>query len=206
MGLYVQEITPALAVGLSLPQQSGVVVSDVDPDGPADRAGLKRADVIVAVDGSPIESVRQLQGAIRRRLRGEKLKFLAQRSANRLEMTIEVRSQSAHFDVLAELASPEKNLIRGLGVLCIEIDKRIAEMFPELRRQYGLMVAAKFPGWQRQSVDLQPGDVIHAINTLPVASLDILRSTLDELKPGDAVALEIERDGRFQYVAFDLEK
>jgi serine protease Do len=206
VGLYLQEITPALAAGLSLSRQSGVVVADVEPNGPADSAGFKRADVILAADGSPIESVRQFESAVRRRLKGEKLNVLALRGARSLEMTIEVRAKSAQFDLLAGLVSPEKNLVRRLGVLCVEIDKHIAEMFPELRRQYGLIVAAKFPDGRSQSVDLQPGDVIHAINTLPVASLDMLRFALDEVKPGGAVALQIERDRGFRYLAFDLEK
>jgi S1-C subfamily serine protease len=150
--------------------------------------------------------VRQFESAVRRRLKGEKLNVLALRGASSLEMTIEVRAKSAQFDLLAGLVSPEKNLVRRLGVLCVEIDKQIAEMFPELRRQYGLIVAAKFPDGRSQSVDLQPGDVIHAINTLPVASLDMLRFALDEVKPGGAVALQIERDRGFRYLAFDLEK
>jgi hypothetical protein len=48
------------------------------------------------------------------------------------------------------------------------------------------------------------GDVIRAY--FPVSSLDYLRHTLDELKPGDAVALQSERDGQFRYAAFDLDE
>jgi serine protease Do len=67
VGLNLQEITPALAAGLSLQRQTGVVVGDVETNGPADRAGFKRADVILAADGTPIESVRQFESAVRRR-------------------------------------------------------------------------------------------------------------------------------------------
>jgi hypothetical protein len=65
-------------------------------------------------------------------------------------------------------------------------------------------VAAKVPGGQGQFVGLQVGDVIRAY--FPVSSLDYLRHTLDELKPGDAVALQSERDGQFRYAAFDLDE
>ena len=79
-------------------------------------------------------------------------------------------------------------------------------MIPGLRREYGLIVAAKSPGGQSQFVDLQPGDIIDAVNTFPVPFLDSLRSTLDDMKPGDPVVLQIERDGRFQYLAFELDR
>jgi S1-C subfamily serine protease len=50
----VQEITPTLAAGLGLAQNWGVVISDVEPGGPADMAGVKAQDVVVAVDSHPI--------------------------------------------------------------------------------------------------------------------------------------------------------
>ena len=116
------------------------------------------------------------------------------------------KEQSAPWDPLAALASPEKNLIPRLGILCIEIDKTSAQLMPDLRRSYGIIVAAKASQGQAQFVDLQPGDIIHAVNNTPIAALIPLpgnRSTA--LNAGDAVVLQIERDNRFQYVAFEIE-
>ena len=79
-------------------------------------------------------------------------------------------------------------------------------MIPGLRRQYGLIVAAKSPGGQAQFIDLQPGDIIEAVNTLPIVLIDTLQSSLDTMKPGDPVVLQIERNGRFQYLAFELDR
>jgi S1-C subfamily serine protease len=79
-------------------------------------------------------------------------------------------------------------------------------MIPGLRRQYGLIVAAKSPGGQAQFIDLQPGDIIEAVNTIPVALIDTLKSLLDQMKPGDPVVLQIERNGQFQYLAFELDR
>jgi S1-C subfamily serine protease len=55
-------------------------------------------------------------------------------------------------------------------------------------------------------IDLQPGDIIEAVNTFPVPFLDTLRSALDNIKPGDPVVLQIERDGRFRYLALELDR
>jgi S1-C subfamily serine protease len=98
---------------------------------------------------------------------------------------------------VADMVSPEKNLIPRLGILCIEIDQRVQQLLPDLRGLYGLIVAAKSPDGQAQFIDLQPGDVIHAINNLPVAFLAVFQKTIDEFHRGDAVVLQIERDGSF---------
>ena len=206
VGISLQDITPSLAKGLSLPREDGIVVADVTAEGSADVAGLKAADVILSADGSPIASVRQFQNIVYRRQKGEKLNVVALRGGASLQMTLAVKARTPQFDPLAGLASSRQNFVRRLGVFCLEVDKQVADMLPGLRLHYGLVVAAKVPGGRGQFVNLQVGDVIQAVNTLPVASLKFLRHTLDELRPGDAVALQIERDGQFRYVAFDLEE
>jgi serine protease Do len=202
---FVQNITPVLAKGLGLPVQRGVVVADVEPDGPAERAGLKRKDIILSLNGNLVDTARRFDADINRRQGGEKLDLLVQRADDRLAIEVVVEEQSAPWDPLADMVSPEKNLIPRLGILCIEIDQRVQQMLPDLRALYGLIVAAKSPDGQAQFIDLQPGDVIHAVNNLPVAFLAGFQKTIDEFTRGDAVVLQIERDGRFQFVAFEIE-
>jgi serine protease Do len=206
IGIYAQDITFVMAKGLALARDHGVIVSDVVPDGPADRAGLKRRDIILTLDGQKVSSAGQLENHIYRRPAGDKLALRVLRGQDELKVVPVVRERQDKASLLERLIHPEKNLIARLGVLCIEIDKEAAAMIPGLRREYGLMVAAKTAGGQSQSIDLQPGDIIDAVNNSPVALLDTLRLTLSEMKPGDPVVLQIERDGRFQYLAFELDR
>jgi len=71
-GIAIQEITPALAKSFKLPDQrkSGVLISDVNDDGPSAAAGLKRGDVIVGFDGKEIKNVSQLRNMVARTLVG----------------------------------------------------------------------------------------------------------------------------------------
>jgi serine protease Do len=206
IGVYAQNITPVMAKGLNLARDHGVILADVEPDSPADEAGLKRRDIIVALDGQKIFSASQLENHLFRRQAGDKLQLTILRGEEELNKTPVVREREDKGNLLQRLTHPEKNLIARLGILCIEIDKDIAALIPGLRRQYGLVVAAKAAGGQSQFIDLQPGDIIDAVNTSPVALLDSLRSTLRDLKPGDPVVLQIERDGHFQYLAFELDR
>jgi serine protease Do len=202
---FVQNITPVLAKGLGLPVQDGVVAADVEPEGPAERAGLKRKDIILSLNGNEVDTARRFDADINRRQGGEKIELLVQRADERLSIGVVVEEQSAPWDPLADMVSPENNLVPRLGILCIEIDKRVQQVLPDLRSLYGLIVAAKSPDGQAQFIDLQPGDVIHAINNLPVAWLADFQKVIDGFSRGDAVVLQVERDGRFQFVAFEIE-
>lgn len=205
IGVFVQNITDAMAKGLELPVQRGVLVSDVDPDGPADNAGLRRRDVIVSFNRTAIGSSRQLRNAIFQARAGDKIKLGIRRGQTELESEVVVSARSTPPPSLATLIAPGKSLIRRLGVYCIELSGEAADLIPDLKRHYGLVVAGKSPDGQAQFIDLRPGDVIHAFNNLPIASLDLFRDKIEDLKQGDPVALQIERDGLFQYVAFDIE-
>jgi serine protease Do len=206
IGIYAQDITFVMAKGLALARDHGVIVSDVAPDGPADRSGLRRRDVILSLDGRKIVSAGQLESRIYRRAAGDKLELRVLRGQDELKVVPVVRDRKDKASLLERLIHPEKNLIARLGILCIEIDKEVAAMIPGLRREYGIIVAAKTAGGQSQSIDLEPGDIIDAVNNSPVALLDTLRSTLSQMKAGDPVVLQIERDGRFQYLAFELDR
>ena len=161
VGLFVQNISPLIAKGLTLALEHGVVIADVRPEGPADHAGLKRRDIVLSINGTRIDTAREFGDAISRRQGGEKITFVIQRGDSRFSVAVEVAEQPTPWDPLAALASPEKNLVPRLGILCIEIDKQVAEMLPDLRRSYGLIVAAKSSEGPGQLIDLQPGDVIH---------------------------------------------
>lgn len=206
IGIYAQDITFLMAKGLSLARDHGVIVSDVVPDGSAERAGLKRRDIILALDGQRIINAGQLESHIYRRLAGEKLELRVLRGQDELKIAPIVRERQDKANLIERLVHPEKNLIARLGILCVEVDKQLAALIPGLRREYGLIVAAKTAGGQSQFIDLQPGDIIDAVNNSPVALLDTLRSTLSQMKPGAPVVLQIERDGRFQYLAFELDR
>jgi serine protease Do len=205
VGLFVQDITPVMAKGLDLPLSKGVVIADVAPTGASDVAGIKRRDVILSLNGDAIENARQFGNAIHRRQGGETIKLVIQRGADRLTVPVQVQEQSATWDPLAALASPEKNLIPRLGILCIEIDKTLAQLMPDLRRSYGIIVAAKAPQGQAQFVDLQAGDIIHAVNNTEVADLSVFQELISGFNRGEAVVLQIERDNRFQFVAFEIQ-
>ena len=205
IGASVETITPLLAAGLGLPQDWGVLVADATPDGAADKSGLKPGDIVLSLDGKPMENARQLEVGLWRFLVGEKVNLEVLRGADRLTMDVPVTAQDDDPQRFADMVNPEKNLIPKLGILGVEIDRKLAPMLPDLRKQYGVVVAARAAGAEGLEVDLRPGDVIYAINNEPTSTVASLTTALGQLKTGDAVVLQVERDGQLMYVAFEME-
>jgi len=207
VGVFVQDITPLIAGALKLPQDYGVLVSDVLPDGPADKAGLKSRDIISSLENKPIEFARDFDLVFYRRQKGDEISLKVVREGHELPeaIVIEVSEQEDDDDALADSVKPETNLISRLGILCIELDAKIGKLLPDLRQADGIIVAAKSPAGQGRYIDLEAGDVIHALNDEPVGTLEAFRTKVANFKTGDAVVLTIERSGVFRYLAFEIE-
>jgi serine protease Do len=204
IGISVQTITPTLAEGLKLPRKFGVIVSDVAPDGPALEAGLRVGDILVAIDGRAAGSVPYVAYHLMSREAGDKVHLDVLRESLRLGFDVPLKEAPHDMDQITALADAEKNLIPTLGILGVEIDKKIAAMAPDLRDPFGIIVAARAAGAAAE-VPLTTGDVIRTFNGEPMTTLDRLRDALQALKPGAAVVLQIQRDQKLMYVAFTLD-
>lgn len=203
IGIVAQTITPALAKGLSLPQDWGVIAADVIPDGPADKAGLKPGDIIVTLAGKEMEDGRQLENLVYQQPLSAIVDVTVSRDGNKLNFSMPVIERDDDPQRFADMVNPEKNLIHRLGILAIEITDKLADLLPDLRHDYGVVVAARAS--DSPGAALEPGDVIYEINKTPVVSIAALRSVLDTTKPGDTAVLHIQRGTKLKYIAIDLE-
>jgi serine protease Do len=204
MGAILQTITPELAAGLQLQRDFGIIVSDVSPGGPADTAGLKIQDIILTIDGTPAGSLPMFTHSLYMHGSGERVRVEVLRGSQRMQLNIPLVDRPHKEDSLIDVADPEKNTVRRLGIIGIELNLPLAQSLPELRIPTGVIVAAMTAGDVSRDIPLQSGDVIHGLNGTPITTLAELREALAKVKQGDAVALQLERSGQLIYVSFAL--
>jgi serine protease Do len=201
IGAYAQTITPEMAAGLSLPRDYGVILGDVYPSGPGEKAGLKVGDIVLELNGKPMENARQFDVNLYQEIGDQKAKIKILRGTDELAMEVPVIEREDDPSRFADMVSPENSAVPELGILGIAVDKKVSELLPDLRNPFGVVVAmrsssAKYTG----SGGFETGDVIYQVNGTVVTSIPALRRLIADLKPGDPLVAQIERDGKLMYL------
>ncbi len=204
LGIVARDITPTLASGLGLAQQSGVILEDVVPNSSADRSGLRPGDILISVDGKSFKDPRALSAVLFQKQIGELTAFKILRGTEVLTLNVPVTEREGDPESILDPTQSASNIIPRLGIVGIQITDSVAQLIPPTRTAGGILVTALTAGGNASLFGLQPGDVLHMLNRIPLNSLDTLRKALAEVKPGGAVALSIERGGQLYYVAFDM--
>jgi len=190
IGVRAQTITSLLAEGLHLPRETGVILSDVYPGTPAEKSGLKPGDIVISLDGKPMENGRQMQVNLYGRAVGDTVQLEIERGTTVQPVLVKVAEREDDPTRFSPLVAPGEPYIDRLGVLGLTLDAKAAEMLPDLRVTSGVVIAATsaatLSGAEGQ---LKSGDVIHDVNSKPVTSVEELRTAIARLKAGDAVAV-----------------
>ena len=205
IGADMQDITPDLAAGLKLAREEGVIVSDVVPDGPADKAGMKVGDILLSVDARAIGSVPLAAMVISTRPPDAVIDAEILRGTQRMSLKIPVMQERNQVDESLDLSDPRKSLVPRLGIFGVEITDQLAGHLPSLRTPSGVIVAAMAANLLEVQTDLQPGDVIHALNNQKIETLDGLRAALQAMPSGAPGVLQIERDSKLMYITFEMD-
>jgi serine protease Do len=205
IGAHAQSITPALAAGLKLPQDWGVIISDVDTGGPAAAAGLHPRDIVTTMDRLRVDSLPKYTAFLYVHKRNTPIRMEVLRDGKPLTLAVTPVDAPPLIDNLSDLINPKRDLIASLGIFVIDLKHSAVGAMLNLRSDAGVLVAGLLGGEPATAADLAVGDVIRAINGQPLNDSQQLRQILAALKPGDAVVLEVERQAVLQYVAFEME-
>jgi len=205
IGARAQTITAPLAAGLKLPQDFGVIITDVDEDRPAARAGLQRGDIVKSIDGLPVDSLPKYTALLYMHKRGVPLHMVVLRKGTPVTLSVTPAEAPPAVDNLSDLIDPRKDLVAPLGIFVINLDGSLADAMSSLRSKRGVIVAGLLSEEPATFADLQVGDVVRAVNGKSVANADDFRKSLAGFNPGDSVVLEVERQSVLMYVAFEME-
>lgn len=191
LGVGIQDLTPELAEYYAIKVKEGVLVTQTYEGDPADKAGIKEGDVIVAVDGKRIASSRELSRTVAEAGVGNKMSLTVLRDGREKEIDVK----------LAKRPDTEPTMARGearsddLGLKVREIDPEIAERLGLDEDTKGVVVTGVNPDSKAAEADIRQGDVVIEINRKPVTSLDDYRNQLRKIDEGDTVQMLLRRGG-----------
>ena len=205
IGAATQSVTAVLADALKLPQASGALVTDLDADGTGAAAGLRMGDVVVALDGTPIENGHQLDVNLYLRAAGVKAALEVLRGAERLKMAVAVEARDDDPLRFSDAATREQHHVPRLGVLALTLTDALRQELGVTADTAGALVAARVSEVAAE-YGLQPGDLVEAVNTTPVKTLDELRRAIAKLPAHAPCALQVLRQGQHLFLAFEIEE
>jgi serine protease Do len=205
IGARAQNITPPLAAGLGLARSWGAIISDTVPQGPAEAAGLHTEDIVLAIDDRPIASLPDFMAALYLHPHDQILKIDVLRRTKRMSFNVPVNVYHEKIDELAEVPDLQQTLIRRLSIFVTDLDDGVRSLLPDTRGDSGVVVVAQTSGANAVDTGLQTGDIIHAIDHTRLQSVSQFQAMVHDLKSGDAVVLQIERNRKLQYLSFEME-
>jgi len=195
LGVTIQEINQSLADSFGLSKPSGALVSSVEKGGPAARAGLEAGDVILGIDGQPVQAAGELPAVVAGKRPGESVRLQVWRGKSTRDIDIKVGAFREEKQAAADDdATPAKGRL-GVAVRPLTPEEKRAAELPG-----GLLVEQA--GGPAARAGIQRGDVILSVNGQPVNSVEQLRGLLE--KSGKKAAILIERDNARLFVPVDL--
>ncbi len=202
LGVMSQKLNPEMAAALKLAHSTGALVAEVEPNGPAAKAGLRPGDVVTAVNGTAVDDPRALarQVAALRPGTGAEVTVLRDGAEQKLSMTTAALPEKA-----ADAGAPGEQQSGG------KIGLALAPINPAARESLGLpddvtgaVIAAVRPNSPASEAGLKPGDVLQSVGNRPVATpeqaVQAIRAQQKGAKP-QALALRVLRDGHSLFVA-----
>ena len=205
IGANAQTIDPWMAEALDLPQNWGVIISDVYPNGPAADAKLQAGDIIRALDGKTMENGRQFDVNLYGKKIDRKVSLEIIRDGRTMTKKVKVVERVEPDTRFLSMVSPERNLIRRLGILALDLNQDTKPMLPQLRGTLGVVVAGVAADAMVFGDPFRPGDVIYSVNKQEVVDLKSLRKLVKEIGYGKPAVIHLERGGKLVYVTMELE-
>ncbi len=195
LGVSIQNLTPDLAKSFGIKQDKGALIAGVEKDSPADKAGLKRGDLVVGMEGKPVDDVTIFRNMVAGTEPGKKVTLTIIRDQK--EQTVTVTLGEFHEKKVKPKKVDYDNALKGLTVEQLSASLREKAQLPEDLN--GVLITAMADDSPAQGV-LQPGDVIVEVDQAEVKTLADYEKAASKIKKHDTVLLLIYRGGATIYI------
>lgn len=195
LGVVIQDITPEMAENLGI--KEGVIIAQVMPGSPADKAGLRVGDIVVEIDGQKVNEVRELQFKIMRTPPGKEVNMKVIREGKEISLRVKVGEM------------PEDRQVGEQDQTQTDIGLMLRELTPEEEKRFGvkgLLVVGVAPNSLAMQSGILPGDIILQVGNRPVYSVKDFQQSIEALRQGgkNSVLLLIRRRGNNLFLVLRL--
>ncbi len=196
-GVAVQEITPDLAKSFGLKENSGVLISQVMKDSPAEKAGLKSGDIITEFDGKPIREMHELPRIAANLPVGKKALVKIIRNGKTEEKTVIIEKMKEGEEGAASIQGK-------MGFAVTELNPEIAARIGT-KETRGVIISRVNPGSAAEEAGMAAGDIIAQIDNAPIMTMNDFNRAIESRKPGDFLRFLLRRGDSSLFVALKLE-
>jgi serine protease Do len=197
IGIVPQDVTPAIAKAFGQKELRGALVGDVSPNGPAQRSGLKKGDIIIAVDGKPIADSNQLRMGISMMQPGNTVALKVIRDGSEREITVKLAELPGEEARAKSGTRPSDSALEGVTVEPLDTD--LARELHVPADTSGVVVTDINPSSRAADAGLRRGDVIQEVNHQQVSNVSDFERALSKSK--DTSLLLVNRQGNTMFVA-----
>ena len=200
MGVQIQAVSDDMAKSLKMKSNKGALVSDVTSGSPAEKAGLKPGDVVVGVDGRPVEDSNDLSHYIASKVPSTAVRLQVLRDAAEKAVTVTLGT----FPEEGEEQKVEAEGRAQLGMTLRNLTPDIAERLELPRGTKGAVVMDVEAGSAAEDAGLQRADVIVSLNGNPVTDVDSFESELGRARPDGLARLRVRRGSGHLFLVLKL--
>ncbi len=200
LGIAIQDLTPELAKSFKRKPESGVLIAQVTKNSPAEKAGLKRGDVIVEFDGKPVTKAGPFRNRVALKTPGSKTQIKVLRDGKAKTLTVVI----GKLPEKGVLTSKSSQQLSKLGIT-------VQALTPELAKQLGyeglsgVVIVRVDPGSVAAMAGLQPGILIEEVNRVPVKSIDDFQRAVKKTPPHGTLLLLVRKGANSEYLALQLD-
>ncbi|MXZ13068.1 MAG: DegQ family serine endoprotease [Candidatus Dadabacteria bacterium] len=197
LGVIIQPITQEIAESMGHESTDGALISDISPGSPAEKAGLKRGDVVVEFDGNAIKEFTSLSKLVAMKAPGASSKLTVLRDGKRKDISV-VLGEMPDDKTAAESRQDE-------DIELSDITPDIASRFG-IEGETGVLVTDVSRGSSAWEAGFRPGDVILEVDKSPVANLGDYNKVVSRLEPGKKYLFLVKKRKNTIYIGYAVKK
>jgi len=195
IGITVQAIDEKLARYLKVPAQKGVIVTSVEPESPAQKAGVQESDIILSIGNKKITSVGDYQSVAKSLAAGNTVEAKFWRNGKK--KTVVVKTKVFPIELAGDLA------YRILGIRVEDLSGKNQKRYRIIARE-GVMISEIKENFDLAGIGARPGDVIRQIDDYTIENSEDFKKAVIKFRNKNSVVLLLQRGDQGYYITVNL--